>query len=206
MFNLNDYALVEDRIRDFWKEYPDGRIETEVVEFSREHVLIASRIYRTEADPKPWTTGLAQETKQDLGRMSKSYVEICETSSVGRALANAGFAAKGKRPSREEMYKVAAQSEPSRDETRHGGSKLTEPEQFNTVAIIKEKLGAVEIEPQVPDCHHGLMVMREGVSKTGKPYRGYFCTERFKAKQCSPKWMRLVDGSWVYHEAGDQLV
>ena len=206
MFNLNDYALVEDRIRDFWKDYPDGRIETSVLEFSREHILVLARIFRTEADPQPWTTGLAQETKTDLGRMAKSYVEICETSAIGRALANANFAAKGKRPSREEMYKVAQESSPDRNLNVNDRSQHTEPEQFNTIEIIKEKLNAVEIEPQVPHCHHGLMIMREGTSKTGKPYKGYFCTERLKSKQCPAKWMRLVDGSWVYHESGDQLV
>jgi len=40
-------------------------------------------------------------------------VENCETSALGRALANGGFAAKGKRPSREEMQKVERrQAEP----------------------------------------------------------------------------------------------
>lgn len=207
MFNLNDYALVEDRIRDFWKDYPDGRIETQILEFSREHVLILARVFRTEVDQQPWTTGLAQETKQDLGRMSKSYVEICETSAIGRALANANFAAKGKRPSREEMYKTIGTSEPSGDQDRHDRPKLSEPVEFNTIQIIKDKLGAVEVEPQVPHCQHGLMYLREGTSKTGKPYRGYMCTEKLKSKQCPPKWSSLdPNGNWYLKAEGSELV
>jgi len=37
---------------------------------------------------------------------STSALENCETSAIGRALANAGYATKGKRASREEMGKV----------------------------------------------------------------------------------------------------
>ncbi len=35
-------------------------------------------------------------------------MENCETSAIGRALANAGYAPKGKRPSREEMSEAVA--------------------------------------------------------------------------------------------------
>ena len=39
--------------------------------------------------------------------MKQSALEVCETSAIGRALANLGYAAKGKRPSREEMSKAS---------------------------------------------------------------------------------------------------
>jgi hypothetical protein len=48
-------------------------------------------------------TGLASESISDRGVNSTSALENCETSAIGRALANAGYAAKGKRASREEM-------------------------------------------------------------------------------------------------------
>ena len=31
-FNLEDYETVEERLIKFWKEHPDGRIETELIE------------------------------------------------------------------------------------------------------------------------------------------------------------------------------
>ena len=31
-FNLDDYELVEDRIEKFWKDNPDGKIHTNIVE------------------------------------------------------------------------------------------------------------------------------------------------------------------------------
>jgi hypothetical protein len=53
-------------------------------------------------------TGYAEEHVTERGVNSTSHVENCETSAVGRALANAGFAGSdpSKRPSREEMTKV----------------------------------------------------------------------------------------------------
>ena len=57
-------------------------------------------------------TGYAEETRDNSGKRSvnsTSHVENCETSAIGRALANAGYAGSDmtKRPSREEMSKVS---------------------------------------------------------------------------------------------------
>ena len=208
-FNLNDYELVEDRIRDFWKEYPDGRIETEMLNFSGDAVVIMARIFRTEADPKPWTTGLAQECKQDLGRMSKSFVEICETSAIGRALANAHYAAKGKRPSQSEMLKVSPPSAESGRGYTTFDPQHREPAKIDPIGLVEQTLGGqvINSEPQVPHCQHGLMYLREGTSKAGKPYKGYMCTEKLKSKQCPPKWFSLdPNGNWYLKAEGSELV
>ena len=208
-FNLNEYELVEDRLREFWKEFPDGRIETEVLEFRGDAVLIVARIFRTEADPKPWTTGLAQECKQDLGRLAKSFVEVCETSAIGRALANAHYAAKGKRPSRSEMLKVEAETGESGLGYTTFDPQHREPTKIDPVGLIEQKLGGevINSEPQVPHCFHGLMVLREGISKTGKPYKGFMCTEKLKSKQCKPKWFSTdPSGNWYLKAEGSELV
>jgi hypothetical protein len=71
-------------------------------------LLSRLRIYRTEADLRPWTTGLGRRDEFKVGvLMRQAALENCETSAIGRALANAGYATKGKRASREEMAKVA---------------------------------------------------------------------------------------------------
>ena len=53
-------------------------------------------------------TGYAEETRGAGNVNRTSHVENCETSAIGRALANAGYAGSDmtKRPSREEMAKV----------------------------------------------------------------------------------------------------
>jgi len=103
MFNLDDYETVEERLIKYWKEHPDGRIETKLIEASASRFIVQAYIYRTEADQQAWSSGLAEETVQGRGVNATSALENCETSAIGRALATAGYATKGKRPSREEM-------------------------------------------------------------------------------------------------------
>jgi len=95
MFNLDDYETVEERLIKFWKDYEEGRIHTEVIENSSSRFIVKASIFRTEADLRPWTTGLAEETVQGRGVNATSALENCETSAIGRALANAGYATKG---------------------------------------------------------------------------------------------------------------
>jgi hypothetical protein len=109
-FNLEDYETVEERLIKYWKDNPDGRIETVLVEYSASRFIVHARIFRAAADSSAWATGLAEETVQGRGVNATSALENCETSAIGRALANAGYATKGKRASREEMSKVAAKN------------------------------------------------------------------------------------------------
>ena len=108
-FNLNDYVMVEDRIRDFYDKYPNGRIETRVVQATEnlESVIVFAAIYKDESTTVPLATGLAQEQKAVGGFANEvSWVENAETSAIGRSLANAGFQKKGEpRPTKEEMTK-----------------------------------------------------------------------------------------------------
>jgi hypothetical protein len=106
-FNLDQYETVEVRLERFWEKYPTGRIHTAVLEKTDTSILILSSIYAERNDMNPIATGIAEEIKSNSGVNRDAWVENCETSAIGRALANGGFAAKGtKRPSREEMEKV----------------------------------------------------------------------------------------------------
>lgn len=110
-FNLENYETVADRLVKFWAEHPNGRIETRLVngwaEGKMDQFIVHACIYRDAADAEPWATGLAEEQFAGRGPNETSPLENCETSAIGRALANAGYATTtDKRPSREEMAKV----------------------------------------------------------------------------------------------------
>ena len=110
-FDLQNYEPVENRIRAFWQKFPKGRLITDLQRTERSDGRI-EWICRTEAftsqdDARPQATGFATEIEGSTPINRSNASENCETSSIGRCLANLGFAAKGKRPSREEMAKVA---------------------------------------------------------------------------------------------------
>lgn len=111
-FNLNDYELVETRIGKFYSLYEDGRIVTENMTTKEERErgiwVIKARIYLTQEDHRlglPKATGYAFEVDGGFGANKTSALENCETSAIGRALANMGLHG-NKRSSREEMQKV----------------------------------------------------------------------------------------------------
>jgi hypothetical protein len=79
MFNLQDYETVEERLVKYWKDHPDGRIDTHIVEASPMRFIIKASIYRTEVDAHPWTTGFAEETVAAKGVNATSALENCET-------------------------------------------------------------------------------------------------------------------------------
>jgi hypothetical protein len=105
-FNLQDYETVEDRLARYWEQNPNGRIFTELISHEGGQYIIKAFLFRDAGDQVPWSTGYAEETVSTRGVNQTSALENGETSAIGRALANAGFAARGKRPSREEMAKV----------------------------------------------------------------------------------------------------
>ena len=111
-FNLDDYDLVEDRIRRFYEDHPDGRIIThditDMEDRAKGYFVVRAQIFTDHEDQHahcPKATGLAFEIEGSAGANRYSALENAETSAIGRALANADYA-KGKRPSRTEMSKV----------------------------------------------------------------------------------------------------
>ncbi len=111
MFDLSDYEPVENRIRSFWEVYPNGRILPDkptlvLREDGKYQWECWTSVYVDRQDAMPVTRGFASEIEGSSPVNRTNASENCETSSIGRALANLGFATKGKRPSREEMAKV----------------------------------------------------------------------------------------------------
>jgi hypothetical protein len=214
MFNLEDYETVEDRLTKFWKDYPDGRISTQIIEHTLQRFIVQAAIYRTEVDAQPWSTGFAEETVSTRGVNSTSALENCETSAIGRALANAGYASKGKRPSREEMSKVKTVEPkpfsekladkitmPAEDDPWTTKSVEAAPSSADAIALVQDVLGAVKVEKEIPlcrNCHdHKPMTWKTGVSaKTKKPWANFNC---YACKDVI--WYEIkADGSWGAQE------
>lgn len=119
-FNLADYETVEERLRRFKADWPDSRIETELVDIAggvdKARWTVKASIWkdRTSATgeyDRPDSTGYAMEIDGFGGMANKtSALENCETSAIGRALANLNYQG-NRRATREEMEKVQREEE-----------------------------------------------------------------------------------------------
>ena len=203
-FNLDNYETVEVRLEKFIKDFPDFRIDTELESFANDRFIVKAYIYRTFADSVAFSTGYAEEKITDRGVNATSALENCETSAIGRALANAGYAAKGKRPSREEMGKVARVKNDLASETianaplaiNNTWDEFVSEKPKQPVVTLGEAAEMVqqafgEAEP-IPTCSHGERTIKSGITN-GKAWRGALCSGKGlqKADQCPAIWYVL---------------
>jgi hypothetical protein len=135
-------------------------------------------------------------------------------------LANANYAAKGKRPSREEMAKVnQAQPKPFAEKL---ADKITvekeddpwtikavepAPSAADAVALVQEVLGATKVDKDIPHCKHGERVWRTG-NKNGKAWANMGCPLTPQRQEtwadidkCDPIWYVIDNnGAWKPQE------
>lgn len=215
MFNLDEYTTVRERVIEFWKRYPNGRIETEILEWSDKRFIVAARLYRETTDEKPFTTGLANEVITDRGVNKDFALENGATSAIGIACGHANIGIDKHKPSREEMNKVVAKkaekppvAEVKPEDQDYWTTPVNEYMKVVDAPVTLEKamenvaaiIGTSEAA-EVPQCKHGSMVWKTGHSqKTGKDWASYQCTalghSGFEGK-CPTIWYELNSaGKW----------
>lgn len=113
-----DYAKVADRIKIFWEENPNGKIDTEREDISENKVRFIARIWRdskvildlatigTDINIVKLTANATASA--DAAKKGDKENEKLETVAVGRALAMLGYLASGEVASREEMEQFEA--------------------------------------------------------------------------------------------------
>lgn len=155
-FNLNDYETVAERIRRFKADYPDSRIETDLVEangpvgktrWTVKASIWCDRATATGEYDRPDATGWAMEVDGSGMANNTSALENCETSAIGRALANLNYSG-DKRATREEMAKV--QREEARQQQEAQAKKAWLAEQAQKL-MDAEKAGDVAAITRVRD-------------------------------------------------------
>jgi hypothetical protein len=104
MGRLDNYEEVKDRLPRFWDCVKQGRLVTEVLDHSEnwDQVVMKASLF-------DWgtliATGIAMDWKGKDNQANKTnWVEVAETSAIGKAIANSQYQdPNAKRPSREEM-------------------------------------------------------------------------------------------------------
>jgi hypothetical protein len=227
MFNLSEYTTVRERVIEFWKRYPNGRIETEILEWSDHRFIVAARLYREATDDKPFSTGLANEVITDRGVNKDFALENGATSAIGIACGHANIGIDKHKPSREEMTKVVAAKPPKpavqdlEASIRKADAEPAEQDywttpvgQYNKVVdapvtldkameTIAAVMGTGEAQ-ESPSCKHGHMKWREG-EKNGKAWGGFMCTiinNQGGEPKCPAIWYEVNSaGKWQPQKA-----
>ena len=73
----------------FLMKYPNGRLQTEIISYSKEEAVVKASIYRDYNETIPVAEAISVKTVT-IGS-SISILEWAETAAIGRALVNAGF-------------------------------------------------------------------------------------------------------------------
>lgn len=192
-FDASNYIPVQQRIVAFWERFPEGRILTALCSDPDQWEICRYRaeVYRDADDTRPAAVGYAFERAGGISANQFSHEENCESSAIGRALANLGFATTHEnRPSREEMEKVNRmhdeieqhrQSAPAPRPAAASTLPVTRKQGLRTpdlVAILNERYGydlpadarAGDVLRAVEE-KYGSEVPSEGVDDDGRPRR-----------------------------------
>lgn len=127
-FNLDDYQTVAERLDQAIKDHPDLRIITSLEHVERIDGRPVHYIFKAEM----WlgtillATGWADEIVGSSHITKTNGLEVCETSAIGRCLANAGYQGKRDandnpsktRPTREEMQKAERYEKAEREQIK----------------------------------------------------------------------------------------
>jgi hypothetical protein len=207
---LDKYEDVAARIKRFWETHPSGRIENNIIEFNAEkgYILVQTQIFKEYEDVKPSAIDYAFGNVATYNvQMKKFFCEDTVTSSIGRAIGL--LLGTDKRPTLQDMQKVETIStkvaQSTADDYDPWTKKFGEVASYATAAEaeqsgipsfgssvdeIAKQLGGTLVQ-EAPQCKHGHMVWKKSHDGAPKTWAGYFCTERTKATQCSPRWYVL---------------
>jgi hypothetical protein len=210
---LDNYEASRERLERWLATYPNGRIETRIVEFSAEkgYVLVEARAYR-ENDMIPagidYAYGYQGAYQQNMKRW---FVEDTVTSAIMRVQQLVmGGAERSTKEIMEQVERTPAKVA-NTDSTDYWTTKFGDVPSYKTAAEaeqsgipslgssmdeIAKQLGGQLVE-EAPQCAHGHRIWKQAHEGAPKNWGGYFCTERTKATQCAPNWYVLAsDGKW----------
>jgi hypothetical protein len=114
------YIEVKDRIIAFYEKYPNGSLQSEMIELGENIVVMKGYAYRGPEDERP---GIGHSQMPIPGKTpytKDSEIENAETSAWGRAIAALGFEVKKSIASADEVAMKAG--EPEGDPTAAGGT------------------------------------------------------------------------------------
>lgn len=134
-----EYIEVNQRVKAFRMLYPNGVIETELL--SNENGVVIFKAIIRDDEMKILGTGTAYEKENSTFINKTSYIENCETSAVGRALAFCGIGIDASIASKEEVENAKLnQEDKPKAEAKKSQPKKTEKSEVVSEAEMKTRV------------------------------------------------------------------
>jgi hypothetical protein len=190
---MDNYEGNKERTDRWIATYPQGRLETLIVEFNAEkgYVLVQAKAFRNQLETEPAGVDYAHGFLAAYSdKMRRWMIEDTCTSALMRVMALVMGGTE--KATQEVMAQVNAKSAKAMDYD-YWATKFGEVPSYETRDEAEQ---ATHPEAQ-PSCSHGSMRWNQSKPDAPKPWAGYFCSEKIKEKQCKPAWYVLTsDGTF----------
>tara|TARA_R100000231_G_scaffold138719_1_gene117782 strand:+ start:9445 stop:9963 length:519 start_codon:yes stop_codon:yes gene_type:complete len=117
-----EYVEVNERLKYFRENHPEHSLISEIIQCTEEHCVIKATILHGGIEV---ATGHAHEMKSASFINKTSFVEVCETSAWGRALANFGIGIDSQVASANEVVNAIAQTDTPKKSVSTNKKQLT---------------------------------------------------------------------------------
>ena len=185
--------------------YPQGRLETLIVEFNAEkgYVLVQAKAYRNQLETEPAGVDYAHGYLAAYPeKMRRWMIEDTCTSALMRVMA---LVMGGTEKATQEVMAQVNDKAPKAMDYDYWSTKFGDVPSYQTreEAEQAEPIAWDTPEPKAtvpdaaPNCSHGSMRWNQSKPDAAKAWAGYFCSEKIKEKQCKPRWYVLSsDGTF----------
>ena len=201
---MDNYEGNKERTDRWIATYPQGRLETLIVEFNAEkgYVLVQAKAFRNQLETEPAGVDYAHGFLAAYSdKMRRWMIEDTCTSALMRVMA---LVLGGAEKATAEVMALVKTETPAADydywTTKHGDvpsfKTRDEAEEVGTNGW-QSKYGDAFTAEAIPSCAHGSMRWNQSKPDAPKAWAGYFCSEKIKEKQCKPAWYVLTsDGTF----------
>jgi hypothetical protein len=188
---MDNYEGNKDRTDRWIATFPQGRLEAHIVEFNAEkgYVLVQAKAWRNQEETQPAGVDYAFGYREAYPeKMRRWMIEDTTTSALMRVMALVMGGTE--KSTKETMEKVNAADVYDPWTTKFGDvpsfKTANEAEMAGTPSF-----GSSQETPAAPECRHGSMRWNQSKPEAPKAWAGYFCTEKLKEHQCTPRWYVL---------------
>jgi hypothetical protein len=201
---MDGYEGNKERTDRWLATFPLGRLEAHIIEFNAEkgYVLVQAKAWRDQIETEPAGIDYAYGYLAAYpDKMKRWMVEDTCTSALMRVMA---LVMGGAEKATQEVMALVKTQTPAADydywTTKHGDvpsyQTAAEAEAAGTPSFGSSEDSAW-VPNAVPTCSHGSMRWNQSKPDAPKSWGGYFCSEKVKAMQCTPRWYVLRStGNW----------